>query len=298
VITVAVLLLGLLAGSFLSVCAERTPEGLSVFPPVRRCPSCGVPFKPSDTISVVGWLLARGKCRTCGAKIHWVYPLVELFTGMLFVACLLSFGVTFESLKWAIFSSLILILSATCFLTMLLPDVVTLPGIAIGIATALLVSPHDGTANWIAKQVLSTSLPAPLLSLADSLLGVAVGAGALWLLGESYIRLRGRVGIGLGNLKLMALVGAFLGVKGTLETIAIAFLLTFASGGAVILVLYLGGWKRRLAERASRRGLGTVNALRWTLASQYQVPLGTLVGISSLLVVFTARYFVGKAQPT
>lgn len=297
VIAVAVFLFGLFTGSFLTVCAERIPHGEPVIPPVRRCPSCETPFKPSDSIAVVSWLFAHGKCRTCGANTPWVYPLVELLTGLLFVACLLSFGATFEGLKWAIFSSLILILSAMCFLTMMLPDVVNFSGTVVGIALSLLVSPHDGTAGWIARHFLPTPLPAFVLSLIDALLGIAVGAGALWLLGESYFRLRGRKMVGKGNMKLMALVGAFLGVRGAIGTLAVGFLLAIAIGLAVILVLYLGGWKSGLAKRASRRGLGTVTALRWTIASQYQLPLGTFLGIAALMVVFGTHYFAGMATP-
>jgi leader peptidase (prepilin peptidase)/N-methyltransferase len=109
-----------------------------------------------------------------------------------------------------------------------------------------------------------------------------------------YKAVRGRDGMGLGDVKMMAMVGAFLGLRGTFLTILLGTLLGSVVGGAVILGLYASGWQLALAERASRRNLGTLMGLRWTLASQYQLPLGTFLGIAALLVVYlgpvVARY--------
>jgi leader peptidase (prepilin peptidase)/N-methyltransferase len=101
-----------------------------------------------------------------------------------------------------------------------------------------------------------------------------------------YKRIRGREGMGMGDVKMMAMVGAFLGVRGAFLTILLGTLLGTLVGVTIIVVLYFAGWHRRLAERASRRGLGSATALRWAIASQYQLPLGTFLGVAALLVVY------------
>src|SRR5262249_52414445 len=120
------------------------------------------------------------------------------------------------------------------------------------------------------------------LSVLDALLGAAVGAFFLWAAAALYKVVRKREGMGIGDVKMMALVGAFLGVRGAFLTILFGTLLGSIIGVVLILALYLAGWKSKLAERAHRRGLGKLNAIRWALASQYHLPLGTFLGIAAL----------------
>jgi leader peptidase (prepilin peptidase)/N-methyltransferase len=122
--------------------------------------------------------------------------------------------------------------------------------------------------------------------LLDGLLGAAFGSFLLWGVAATYKRVRGREGMGMGDVKMMAMVGAFLGVRGAFLTILLGTLLGTIVGITIIVILYFAGRHRKLAERASRRGLGTANTLRWTIASQYQLPLGTFLGIAALLVVY------------
>jgi leader peptidase (prepilin peptidase) / N-methyltransferase len=125
-----------------------------------------------------------------------------------------------------------------------------------------------------------------LQGLLDALLGAAFGSFLLWAVAALYRRVRGREGMGMGDVKMMAMVGAFLGVRDAFLTILLGTLLGTLVGVAIIVVLYAAGWHRKLAERASRRKLGSVNSLRWAIASQYQLPLGTFLGIAALLVVY------------
>lgn len=281
-----IFVLGLVIGSFLNVCILRIPEDLSIVAPGSRCPRCETPIKWYDNVPVFGWIWLRGKCRTCALPISLMYPLVELATGLLFVACYMEFGLTQATVKWLFFTSLIIILTITDLRVRILPDVVNWPGFVAGVFFSAFVPPNDGSAAYLAGALFHRALPHPAEGALDALLGAAFGSFLLWSVAAMYKRVRGREGMGMGDVKMMALVGAFLGIRGAFLTILLGTLLGTVAGITIIVILYLVGWQRRLAERASRRGLGRVNALRWAIASQYQLPLGTFLGIAALLVVY------------
>jgi len=277
---------GLLIGSFLNVCILRIPEELSIVAPGSRCPRCQTPIKWYDNVPVLGWMWLRAKCRTCALPISPMYPLVELATGLLFVVCYVEFGLTQTMVKWLFFTCLAIVLTVTDLRVRMLPDLVNWPGFAAGLFFSAAVPPGDGSAAWLSWN-LGRWLPAPrLLGLLDGLLGAAFGSFMLWAVATLYKLARGREGMGMGDVKMMAMVGAFLGVRGAFWTILLGTLLGTLAGFTIILALYLAGWQRKLAERASRRGLGTVNNLRWAIATQYQLPLGTFLGIAAMLVVY------------
>ncbi len=211
-IDIFVFLFGLVIGSFLNVCIVRIPEQKSIVSPASACPKCGAAVRPYDNIPVVSYLVLRGKCRSCKATISWMYPVVELLNALLFLACYLAFGLTAEALKWAIFSSLLIVLVFTDLRERILPDVVNFTGFGLALVLSLFTRPTDGTALLIANHLFAFPPPTPVLSLADSLLGAAAGSGFLWLVSEAYFRLRGREGMGLGDVKMMLMAGAFLGV--------------------------------------------------------------------------------------
>lgn len=287
-------LFGVVIGSFLNVCIVRIPEEISIVSPASRCPECKTPIKPYDNVPVFAWLWLGGKCRACGAPISPMYPLVELATGLLFVACYLEFGLTQAAVKWLFFTCLIIVLMITDLRVRILPDVVNWPGFAVGLFFSTLVPPNDGTAAWLSESFFHR-LPSPTgLGLLDGLLGAAFGSFLLWGVATAYKRLRGREGMGMGDVKMMAMVGAFLGPRGSFLTIILGTLLGSLVGVGTILGLYAMGWQRSLAERASRRGLGTVAALRWTIASQYQLPLGTFLGIAALVVVYFGPHLLER----
>jgi leader peptidase (prepilin peptidase)/N-methyltransferase len=279
-------LFGLVIGSFLNVCITRIPEEISIVSPGSRCAKCGTPIKPYDNVPVFAWLWLRGKCRACGAPISLMYPLIELGTGILFVAAFYEFGFTQATVKWLFFTCLIIILTVTDLRVRMLPDAVNWPGFAAGLTFSAFVPPSDGLAYMFGWRLLHQRLPVFAAGILDGLLGAAFGSFLLWGLAALYKAVRGREGMGMGDVKMMAMVGAFLGLRGTFLTILVGSLLGSAVGLSVVVALYLGGWRSELAKRASRRGLGEENALRWALASMYQLPLGTFLGVGALTIVY------------
>lgn len=191
-------LVGACVGSFLNVCIYRWPEGLSVVRPRSRCPSCETPIRARDNIPVLGWLLLRGKCHACGARISIQYPLIELTTASLWVAAVLRHGASWQALSSALFFTLLLGIALTDARTYIIPDQFTLGGLVLGLALSF--APGG-------------------ISPLQSVLGAGLGFLLLWLiavLGEALFR---KPAMGGGDIKMMAMVGAFLGPPGVLLTI-------------------------------------------------------------------------------
>jgi leader peptidase (prepilin peptidase)/N-methyltransferase len=260
VIPLVALLFGLVIGSFLNVCILRIPADKSIVLPGSSCPRCGNPIAPYDNIPVLSWLILGGKCRHCKAKISAMYPAVELLTGLLFLLCYFVFGLTLESLKWALFAAMLVVLTITDLRERILPDAVNFFGLGAGLLFSCFTKPLDGTALWIAKRWFDFPPPQPALSFLDAILGALAGSGLLWIVAEGYFRLRGREGMGLGDVKMMAAVGAFLGLKRTLMTVLAASLLGSLIGIVLIAV--------------SKKG------------RDYELPFGTFLGVGALLVLF------------
>ncbi len=252
--------LGLVVGSFLNVCILRIPARESIVRPASHCPKCGKGIAAYDNIPVLSWLVLRGRCRNCKASISAMYPVVELITGTLFLCCLLKFGLTPAAGKWAIFGALLVVLAVTDLRERLLPDRVNLTGGLLGLAWSAVVPVGDGTALWLAHHWFAFPPPERALSVCDALLGAAAGAGILWLFAEGYFRLRGREGMGLGDVKMMGMAGTFLGAKAVLLTIM---------AGAV---------------------LGSVIGLAFMLfqrkESDYELPFGLFLAGGGLVAVF------------
>jgi leader peptidase (prepilin peptidase) / N-methyltransferase len=251
---------GLTIGSFLNVCILRIPERKSIVLPASACPKCGTPIHAYDNIPVLSYAVLGGKCRACKTPISWMYPVVELLTGALFLGCWLAFGLTPLALKWAAFSAIMVVLVFTDLRERILPDVVNYTGLAIGLTISLFTPPADGTALWLSNKLFAFPPPMPAVSFMDALLGAAVGSSLLWIVGEAYFRLRGREGMGLGDVKMMLMAGAFLGVKRTFLTIFVGSILGSLLGVAFILARH----KR----------------------TDYELPFGSFLGAAAILVVF------------
>lgn len=260
IISTFVIGFGLIIGSFLNVCIVRIPERKSIIWPASACPKCGASIRPYDNIPVLSYVLLGAKCRACKTGISAMYPVVELCTAALFWACYRIFGLSGVSSKWTLFSALMMVLVATDLRERILPDVVNYTGLAAGLVFSVFVPPPDGSASWIAGRLFHHFLSPRTAGFADALLGAALGGGLLWLVSEAYFRLRKREGMGLGDAKMMLLVGAFLGVKRTMLTILVGSLLGSILGAAFIL--------------ARRKG------------AQYELPFGTFLGVAALFVVF------------
>ena len=280
-------LFGIVIGSFLNVCISRIPEGLSIVSPGSRCPRCEAPIKPYDNIPVLGWLLLRGKCRNCRLPISPMYPMVEFLTGVLFVLTYHTFGISLAAFKFLVFGCLVIILIVTDLRVRLLPDAVNWFGFGLALAFATRIPPDGGRDI----RVLAHPVHPMLVGVLEALLGAAFGSFVLWGAAALYKLVRKREGMGMGDVKMMAMVGAFLGVRSAFLTILLGTLLGSVIGLATVAGLFLFGWNSDLAERAHRRGLGSTAALRWTIASQYQLPLGTFLGIAALAVVYALPRF-------
>jgi leader peptidase (prepilin peptidase)/N-methyltransferase len=231
-------LFGLCVGSFLNVVIYRLPLGQSLVSPPSRCRNCGYSLRWFDNIPVLSWVLLRGRCRKCGVSVSWQYPLVELITSLLFVLV-----VWLTPMGPLVASRLILV----CILIALfgidlehqiLPNSITLPGIVIGVLFSLIVAP----------------------GIKDALIGVVIGGGILYAIAGAYYLWRREEGMGMGDVKMLAMIGAFLGWKAVLVTLVLA-----SFSGALI-------------------GLGMMAVQRGGM--KYALPFGTFLALGSLAAMF------------
>jgi leader peptidase (prepilin peptidase)/N-methyltransferase len=271
--------LGLAVGSFLNVVIHRVPRGESVVRPGSRCPRCETPIAGYDNVPVLSYLWLRGRCRHCGSRISWRYPAFELATGALFAAIAWRYGPTLEALLFMGFGAALVAAAAIDFEHQIIPDEISLGGLAAG----LLLLP--GLA-WLARG-------SPLAALGEALLGALLGGGSLWAVGFAHARISAALGrsfehwpgegealprpgsldywtwfpgLGFGDVKLLAMIGAWLGVVGVVQTILAAALAGLALGlgwvvvrrrfdapfgfapaialGALLVVLFPGPWLR------------------------------------------------------
>jgi leader peptidase (prepilin peptidase)/N-methyltransferase len=195
--------LGLAVGSFLNVCIGRLPKGESLIRPRSRCPRCGEPIAWFDNVPVISWLVLRGRCRACREPISWVYPALELTTAAIWVGLAALYGPTWHALQGAILFSILLAIALIDARHYLIPDALSLGGLGAGLALSLL-----------------PGSPTPI----SALLGGALGFGVLFavgVLGEWAFR---KPAMGGGDMKMMAMVGAFLGPAGAMLTIFIGAL--------------------------------------------------------------------------
>ena len=264
--TAVVFLFGLAIGSFLNVCIHRLPHGDSIVRPRSRCPHCGKPIAAYDNIPVLSYLWLRGRCRHCRGRISLLYPAVELLTGALFVLVYQRFGISPVGAKALVLGSLLLVLIFTDLRERLLPDRITYAGVLMGFLFSLWVPVGDGTAGSLLRLLRQGPWPTVVVSLADALLGALLGAGLLFALGEIWYRLRHVEAMGFGDVKMMAMVGLFFGLKLTLLTLLVGSLTGSLIGGIYILL--------------ARKG------------SHYELPLGTFLGVAGVFVLFWGRPLV------
>ena len=292
----AIFLFGLAFGSFLNVCIYRLPLGLSVVAPRSACPECKHPIAFYDNLPVLSWLLLGGRCRHCETQISPRYVLIELLTGALFGACYWHFGLALATLKYCVFGFLLLGLIVTDAETKLLPDKLTLPGILLGLIFSLFVPVNDLVSQFvpgILSLPFSGDVILRLASLFDSLLGAAVGASFIYGIGAIYLRWRHVEGMGFGDVKLMAMIGAFLGIKLTVFTIFTASLVGSVFGLTTVLLVWLKRTRRfmrRLADAQAARRRGWQSAQM--VYRYYQMPFGVFLGSMALLALFFGNHFL------
>ena len=231
----AVALVGAVIGSFLNVVIHRVPREESIVFPNSRCPSCAAAIRPYDNVPVLSWAVLRGRCRACRAPISARYPAVELLTAALFALTFylrsgLMLALPFDLAFVAALVALVFIDAEH----MILPDRITLPGFALALAARALV-PNLYGVGFLADGALA-GWPAWGLSLLGAFLGAALGGGFLWLTGWVWERLRGVEAMGLGDVKMMLMVGAYLGWPLTLLTIFLGVLSGSLAGVGLMVV--------------------------------------------------------------
>jgi len=205
-------LFGSVVGSFLNVCIHRLPRRQSVIWPASACPHCGRALSWYENIPIVSFVVLRGRCRSCSAAIHFRYPFVEALTAAMFAAAWWHYGPGLLLASRLLFGCALIVLFAIDLEHHLLPNAITLPGIAVGLAFSLVTEP-----GW-----------------RSAMLGVLAGGGSLFVIAEAYYRLRHEEGLGMGDVKMLAMIGAFVGWKLTLLTLMMASLAGSVIGLALI----------------------------------------------------------------
>jgi leader peptidase (prepilin peptidase)/N-methyltransferase len=257
-------LFGLLIGSFLNVCVYRLPRDLSVMRPSRSfCPHCEKTIAWYDNIPVLSYLFLGGRCRFCRERIPLRYLLVELSTGIAFGLCVAALGLTTAALKYCLFSAILIALIATDLEERILPDEFTKGGIVLGLVLAFFVPLDAGLMSF----VLPYSLGRAWTSVAEAAFGAVFSGGTVWLLGWAYQKVRHREGMGLGDVKMIAMVGAFLGIQGALLTMFVG-----SAVGSIFGLIYIYATHKD--------------------ASTYELPFGSFLGASALLLAMIGDVMV------
>lgn len=227
--------LGSIIGSFLNVCIYRIPNGESIILPSSHCPHCKGNIRFYDNIPIINFIILGGKCRQCNGPISWRYPVVEFLNGTGYFFILWRFGLTTEAVIYSLLFSALVVITFIDLDHQIIPDLITLPGIPIGFLLA------------------STVLPA---GVKNSLVGILLGGGLLYL-----VAFVSRGGMGGGDIKLMAMVGAFLGWKAVLLTIFIGSLLGSIVG--IFLMVFKGKGRKHPVPFGPFLSLGTIVSIFW-----------------------------------
>lgn len=248
---------GLLIGSFLNACIYRLPRDINIAHPRSHCPYCEKTIAWYDNIPLLSWLLLGGKCRHCQAPIPFRYPLVEIVTGLLFAASFWRMGNTPDAIKLCIFCALIVGLIFMDFEERILADEFTVGGMTFGFLLSLFIP----MPQFLAAIFLPQDWRESYRSLGESLIGGLLPALALYAIGEAYYRIRGREGLGFGDVKMIAMIGAFYNLQGALQTLMIGSLV-----GSLLGLLFVWTTKKDSAT--------------------YELPFGSFLGAAALIPPF------------
>jgi leader peptidase (prepilin peptidase)/N-methyltransferase len=236
---------GLIVGSFLNVCIHRLPRQQSVIGPSSHCPACGRPLEWFENVPVASWMVLGGRCRTCRTRIALTYPTVEVVTALVFVGGAWMYGLTPLLIVRLAFSSALIVLAVVDLQHRLLPNAITLPGVVAGFVASWFLPP-----GWL-----------------WSLIGLLGGGGILFGIGELYYRVRGHEGLGMGDVKMLAMIGAFLGWPLMILTLVLASI-----GGSLV-------------------GLGLLVTRRGGMHAE--LPFGTFLALGALIAAVAGDEIVG-----
>ena len=233
-INAVVFVFGLIVGSFLNVCIVRLPRGGSIVNPPSHCPRCRNRIKFYDNIPLISFLLLRAKCRNCGEPISWRYPLVELTNALLYVGIVSEFWIGGEAFMMMVLCSSLIVITVIDYDHMIIPDKITLPGMLVGLTLApFFMSPLGDPLPFNLEALIPHAGPY-LTGFLNSLIGLILGGGLLLSIGWAWEKLRHIEAMGGGDVKLMGMVGSFLGWKGALLTIMLGALAGSVIGVSLI----------------------------------------------------------------
>jgi len=257
-------ILGAIVGSFLNVCIFRIPRDKSIVRPGSSCPACGAAIRFYDNIPLISYLVLRGRCRRCGEPISLRYPAVELLTALLFAGILWRFGLSVEAGAGLVLASILIVISFIDLEFQLIPDVFSLGGLILGVLLSLVRTPP-----FFSQELLVPfgSLPA----LVQSLLGVLLGGGILYAIARLYEAIRRAQGMGAGDIKLLAMIGAFCGITGVVFSLVCGSIVGVIVGIPLMLV-------RRQGTR-------------------YAVPFGPFLSLGALLYAFAGDWVIQGVLP-
>jgi leader peptidase (prepilin peptidase) / N-methyltransferase len=260
------LLIGLTVGSFLNVCIARMPLEESVVSPRSRCPQCRKLIAAYDNIPILSYVFLGGRCRHCKKSISIRYPAIEALTGVVSVLLAYKFGL---GLSWAVyfaFSAALIVLAFIDADHRILPDPITVNGIWVGLFVSVILPQPSAFIARILRLVGVTNTDPRVVSFVGAVVGAIIGGGLLWAVGEAYLRLRGVEGMGFGDVKMMAMVGAFLGAPLALFTIMVGSLIGSIVG---LLMMRFGGKSR-----------------------DYELPFGTFLSFAGVIAVLYGEQLV------
>ena len=266
-------------GSFANVCISRWPLGLSVVQPASRCPQCKNGISWYDNIPVVSWLLLRAKCRHCGLPISWQYPLVELLTACLFLALYWRFEFTIATPVYMYLAFGMVVSTFQDFADWTIPDEITLPGIPVGLAVSL-VGMYYGAETGL-----------HVLSVFDALAGIVLGAAIPFGIDRITVLLLKKPGMGMGDVKLLAMIGAFIGWQGVLGCFLLACLLGSVVGVSVI------GYYKVFPPKEEAPGADVDEDDDGIHLDAHYLPFGPYLALSGMIWVFAgpelAEWYIG-----
>ncbi|MEO8560912.1 MAG: prepilin peptidase [bacterium] len=272
------LLVGLCVGSFLNVCIARWPHDLSVVRPRSRCPNCGHQLAWFENIPLASWIVLRARCRCCDERISFIYPALELTVGLLWLACVSLYGPSFTALRLAVFITLLLGVALTDLKHYLIPDGFTITGLIVMLAGALL-APFLGDSAMFAGPF-------------DSLVGACAGAGLIAIVGWLGEAALGREAMGMGDMTLMAFVGAALGPARSIATVFVGA--TIGAVAFLAIVYPIAMLRRGRVAQQTELALGeTRSPLQLPL-----VPFGVFLAPAAVVMLIWGDRLLGRVFPT
>ncbi len=252
IILIVPFIFGAVIGSFLNVCIYRIPAGLSIVSPASRCPACGAPLRFYDNIPIISYILLGGRCRSCGTVISIKYPFIEALTGLFALSLFSRYGLSVDFFAYFAFVSALIVITFIDLKHQIIPDVISIPCIVIGFILSFF-----------------TALPGVLNSIA----GIILGGGTLFIIAYAYFRATGNEGMGGGDIKLLGMIGGFLGWRGVLVTLLIG-----SFSGAIV-----GGVFMFISGKNSK----------------YPIPFGPFLALGAVVYLFFGealiRWYILKA---